>query len=170
MARNIEIKARVDGLAALELDVALLADDGPTDILQDDTFFHCNQGRLKLRVFSDQSGELIWYRRPDHSGPKESFYIRTPTAEPDSLREALAQACGVRGRVRKLRTLYMCGRTRIHLDCVEGLGEFVELEVVLEDGETPQAGLEEAWSLMARLGIKRDSLIEGAYVDLIASR
>lgn len=167
MARNIEIKARVDGLEALELDVAMLADDGPFDIEQDDTFFHCERGRLKLRVLSDRSGELIWYRRPDCSGPKESFYIRTPAAEPDSLREALALACGERARVRKHRTVYMAGRTRIHLDRVEGLGDYMELEVALDDGEAPQAGFDEARSLMEQLGINGDSLVDSAYVDLI---
>jgi adenylate cyclase class IV len=59
MARNIEIKARIASVAALEPAVAALADAGPTPIAQDDTFFHCAHGRLKLRVFADGSGELI---------------------------------------------------------------------------------------------------------------
>jgi len=58
-----------------------------------------------------------------------------PTAAPDALREALTLAYGVIGRVRKVRTLFMAGRTRIHLDRVEGLGEFLELEVVLAEHE-----------------------------------
>ena len=89
MARNVEIKARIDSLDALAARVAPLADQGPFEIAQDDTFFRCAQGRLKLRAFSASEGELIFYRRADAAGPKESFYLRTPTADPAGLREAL---------------------------------------------------------------------------------
>jgi predicted adenylyl cyclase CyaB len=76
-------------------------------------------------------------------------------------------AYGEIGRVRKRRILYLAGRTRIHLDRVEGLGDFLELEVVLVDGEPVEAGVREAQVLMARLGIDTSQLIERAYVDLL---
>ncbi|HEY3077951.1 MAG TPA: class IV adenylate cyclase [Burkholderiales bacterium] len=167
MARNIEIKARVENLARLATRVAAIADDGPTVILQDDTFFRCDSGRLKLRSFPDGTGELIFYRRANQQGPKESFYLRSPTSAPDKLRESLALAYGAVGRVRKHRTLFLIGRTRIHLDQVEGLGHFLELEVVLGDGERSENGVLEAQRLMATLGIDPSQLIERAYVDLI---
>jgi predicted adenylyl cyclase CyaB len=167
--RNIEIKARVEDLPALEARAAGLADQGLIDIAQDDTFFHCAQGRLKLRRFSATEGELIFYRRADAQGPKESFYLRTPTTEPDALRETLAKAWGVVGRVIKQRRLYLAGRTRIHLDRVQGLGAYMELEVVLREGESAEAGLQEAQALMQRLGIAPGQLVAGAYVDLLAA-
>ena len=167
MARNVEIKARIASVEALEPHAAALADQGPFDIAQDDIFFRCAQGRLKLRAFSDTEGELIFYRRADQAGPKASFYLRTPTADPAGLREALTLAWGQAGRVRKQRRLFLAGRTRIHLDRVEGLGDFVELEVVLADGEAVQAGVQEATLLMAELGIDPSQLIEQAYVDLL---
>ncbi|NKF20744.1 class IV adenylate cyclase [Solimonas marina] len=169
MARNIEIKARVADLAAVEMRAAALADRGPTDIAQDDTFFRCGNGRLKLRTFADGSGELIFYRRDDTRGPRTSFYLRTPVPTPDPLRESLTLAYGQAGRVRKQRRLYLAGRTRIHLDRVAGLGDFVELEVVLTDDEPIDAGTREARSLMAQLGMTTDALIDCAYVDLIAA-
>lgn len=122
MARNIEIKARVASLAAVESLAAALSGKEPVAIAQDDTFFACPDGRLKLRAFSDGTGELIFYRRADDTGPKESFYVISPTSSPDTLRDALGLAYGVIGRVRKQRLLFMAGRTRIHLDRVEGLG------------------------------------------------
>ena len=167
MARNIEIKAHVVDLAALTARAAAIADEGTVEIRQDDTFFACDRGRLKLRAFSAEEGELIFYRRTDQPGPKQSFYVRTPTASPDSLREVLTLAYGEVGRVRKRRTLFMAGRTRIHLDEVEGLGEFLELEVVLRDDEPQDIGVREAEDLMARLQVQPSQLIDRAYVDLL---
>ena len=79
-------------------------------------------------------------------------------------------AYGTMGRVRKHRILFLVGRTRIHLDRVEGLGQFLELEVVLEDDEPSEVGMSEAQSLMEKLGIQPSQLIEGAYVDLHAQQ
>jgi predicted adenylyl cyclase CyaB len=71
--------------------------------------------------------------------------------------------------VRKQRTLYLVGRTRVHLDRVESLGHFLELEVVLATGESADAGIKEARALMTALGLTDDQLVEGAYVDLLAN-
>lgn len=167
MARNIEIKARIDSIEAVVPRAAAIATQGPERIEQDDTFFPCPNGRLKLRAFHAASGQLIFYARPDQAGPKESFYILSPTDSPDTLRDALTAAYGTGGRVRKVRTLFLVGRTRVHLDRVEGLGDFLELEVVLRDGEPAEAGVAEAHALMAQLGVAADALIDGAYVDLL---
>ena len=103
MARNIEIKARIDSIAELAHKVATIASSGPTEIVQDDTFFACSGGRLKLRAFPNGLGELIYYRRADRQGPKESFYLVSPTTSPSSLREILSRALGEAGRVEKRR-------------------------------------------------------------------
>lgn len=170
MARNVEIKAAIDSVDSLVAAAVAIADEGPIAILQDDTFFHCNAGRLKLRLFSAEAGELIFYRRADRQGPKESHYLRTPTADPGSLRASLSLAYGVAGRVRKHRTLFLAGRTRIHLDRVEGLGDYLELEVVLADAEPAAAGEQEALRLMRALGVEPSRLVDVAYVDLLARK
>jgi predicted adenylyl cyclase CyaB len=166
MARNVEIKARVADLDAIEARARAIATSGPEDIVQDDTFFACAQGRLKLRQFGDGRGELIHYRRADDDGPKVSDYILVPSTDPEALREALSRAIGVGGRVRKQRRLYLLDRTRIHLDRVEGLGTFVELEVVLDEGESVAAGEAVARDVMQRLRIRPEQLVRGAYVDM----
>jgi len=170
MPRNIEIKAHIESIDALAQKAAAIADEGPIEIVQDDTFFQCDSGRLKLRTFSKEEGELIFYRRANQHGPKESFYLRSPTSAPDMLRESLSEAYGQAGRVQKRRTLFLVGRTRVHLDDVKGLGNFLELEVVLNEGELAETGIREAQRLMAQLGIDSSQLIEGAYVDLLAQR
>jgi adenylate cyclase class IV len=167
MARNIEIKARIDDPAACVARAAAIADQGPIAIEQDDTFFRCIGGRLKLRAFADGTGELIYYRRANSQGPKESFYLRSPTSAPDALRESLTLANGQAGRVKKHRQLFLVGRTRIHIDDVEHLGHFLELEVVLADDEPVEVGISEAHGLIKRLGIHPHQLVEEAYVDLL---
>ncbi len=166
MARNIEIKARIKSIDKLVPKVAALTSGDPIEIEQDDTFFRCENGRLKLREFTNKSGELIFYQRADQPGPKESFYLRTPVAQTASLRDTLTAACGQLGRLRKHRTLYLIDRTRVHLDRIQGLGDFIELEVVLAEGESAQAGVEVARKLMAQLGIQSEQLIDCAYIDL----
>jgi predicted adenylyl cyclase CyaB len=167
MARNVEIKARIEDIEALAAKVAGMADQGPIEIFQDDTFFTCPNGRMKLRTFSDTAAELIFYRRPDQAGPKESSYSIAPITAPDKTREVLSQGYGQTGRVRKHRTLFIIGKTRVHLDRVEGLGRFLELEVVLAEKESTESGVIVANELLYQLGISPDALIEGAYVDLL---
>jgi predicted adenylyl cyclase CyaB len=87
--------------------------------------------------------------------------------DPASLGAVLAAALGVRGVVRKRRRLYLIGRTRVHLDRVEGLGDFIELEVVLGEGEAVSRGEVVAAELADRLGIARSDLVRGAYLDLL---
>lgn len=168
--RNIEIKARIGNIDSLAAKAAELASGPAVKIKQDDTFFPCAAGRLKLRDFLDGSGELIFYRRANEQGPKESFYVRSSTSSPDSLRESLSLAYGELGRVQKDRTLYLIGRTRVHLDEVAALGSFLELEVVLRDDESAEKGVQEAKELMRTLNIDPQQLIECAYIDLLMER
>ena len=169
MPRNIEVKARIGSVEALLPVAQALADGPPQTIAQDNTFFVCAHGRLKLRDFGDGRGELIHYHRADTEGPKLSDYVRVETAQPAALREALARAQGVRGRVRKQRWLLLTGQTRIHLDRVEGLGDFLELEVVLRDGQSAADGEAIADVLLARLGVAASQRLAGAYLDLLVA-
>ena len=167
MARNVEVKARIDGVEALLARAQPLADGPPQRIDQDDTFFACARGRLKLRAFGDGSGELIHYERADEGGPKLSNYVRAPTSDAAALREALSRAYAVIGRVRKTRLLLRVGQTRVHLDRVEGLGDFMELEVVLRPEQSAEEGAAIAEVLLARLGIDASQRLAGAYLDLL---
>ena len=170
LARNVEIKARLASYQT-QFDLAkTLCGSGGEPIHQVDFFFNCDRGRLKLRLFDDDHGELIFYRRGDQTGPKLSDYVLARTDQPTSLREALGRAYGEYATIEKERTLFLCGRTRIHLDRVRDLGDFLELEVVLEDGEDVSAGEREAAELMEKLAVGKETLIECAYVDLMQCR
>ena len=134
---------------------------------QVDTYFRVAQGRLKLReVFSGQD-QLIYYRRSDERGPKASDYEVIPVAEAEKLRRALADALGVKARVCKRREILLLENVRIHLDEVEGLGSFIELEVVVGEGETEAECVERAEGLLQAFGVRASDLVAGSYADLV---
>jgi len=167
MARNIEIKARARDIEKQVRIAETISNSGPELILQEDTFFNVPAGRLKLRVFADRTGELIQYDRTDSRGPSESNYLLYPTDKPEVLGELLANTLGIMGIVRKKRRVYLCGKTRIHIDQVEGLGRFIELEVVLEEDQPAGDGVTIAEQVMEELEITDNDLIDRAYIDLI---
>jgi adenylate cyclase len=167
--RNLEIKARVRDAGALASRAAAVAGGPPEVLRQEDTFYPVSEGRLKLRVLAENRGELIYYRRADVRGPKASSYAIAPTDRPQALGAVLEAALGSRTVVRKRRTVFLAGRTRIHLDEVQDLGSFVELECVLGPGDTLKDAEAELSELMDRLGVAEADLIEGAYADLLAA-
>lgn len=167
MPRNVEIKARVPDPAAVHAAALEVATEPPVTLRQHDVFYRVECGRLKLRRFPDGPAELIRYHRPDATGPKTSDYDIFRTKDGQKLHDVLAASLGIRGEVIKVRTLVMAGRTRIHLDEVEGLGSYLELEVVLTDDEDEAVGQAEAQALMKTLGIGPDELVTGAYIDAL---
>jgi predicted adenylyl cyclase CyaB len=168
MPANVEIKARVADLERLRVQLERATGSAGELLIQEDVFFRVEKGRLKLRIFDEQHGELIAYQRPDQPGPKLSKYTIAPTSNPSALRRILEDALGVINVVRKHRLLFHLGATRVHLDRVEGLGDFIELEVVLEPGQSAAEGARRAEQIMADLHIKQRDLVSQAYIDLIA--
>jgi len=164
---NIEIKARARNFEQIRSRAETMSDTPVQIIPQQDIFFNVEKGRLKLRILTPNQSQLIYYTRPDKDGPKRSDYHITRSSDPQNLRRVLELAYGIRGVVRKTRYLYLVGQTRIHLDDVEGLGQFMELEVVLEEGQSDGDGQRIAEDLMFALGVERDDLIDGAYMDLL---
>jgi predicted adenylyl cyclase CyaB len=169
MPSNIEIKAVLNNRAAAEA-VAVRPSDTPAQIIeQEDTFFRCDGARLKLRILGSDRGELIRYERSDEADARRSQYEIARTSDPQVLKDILKRTLGVTGIVKKTRTLYLSGQTRVHIDEVEGLGTFLELEVVLRDGQTEAEGKAIAERLMAEFGINKQNLVSEAYVDLLNS-
>ena len=167
MPTNIEIKARARQFGSLRQRAEQLSGSAAQTIVQTDTFFLTDTGRLKLREFDGGAAQLIYYERPDAGGPKRSDYYLFETGDPLHLKSVLSRALGVRGTVKKVRTLFLVGQTRVHLDEVENLGQFLELEVVLGPGQTEEEGRAVAERLIADLGLQTSDLLEGAYIDLL---
>jgi predicted adenylyl cyclase CyaB len=169
MARNVELKVRLVDPETMLLRIQSFVAAPPHKLVQTDTFFNVAIGRMKLREFDDGSGELICYERPDAVGPKVSEYVRVPTPDPVALRQVLTRSIGVRATVRKRRRVFLVGQTRIHLDDVEGLGSFMEFEIVLREGQSVAEGNQIVAELMNVLAVSPRDLIPEAYVDLLES-
>lgn len=167
MPANIEVKAYARNFKEINSRAERLSDTPVQVIPQEDIFFNVETGRLKLRILDTDSAQLIYYSRPDQEGPKRSDYHISYSSDPQNLRRVLELAYGVRGVVRKTRYLYLVGQTRVHLDDVEGLGQFMELEVVLAEGQSDAEGQRIAEDLLSTLGLERGDLIDGAYMDLL---
>ncbi len=169
MPSNIEVKARDADPERTRALAEQISDSPALELKQEDTFFPCPNGRLKLRRLSTTHSELIFYRRPDLVGTKQSDYVIAPVTAPERLLAILTSAFGAWRTVVKTRVLFQVGQTRIHLDEVEGLGSFIELEVVLRDRQTAEEGHRIARELMAKFGIREADLVKGAYADLVRS-
>jgi predicted adenylyl cyclase CyaB len=163
---NIEIKAKLRNYGKIKKTVEALCSK-PTDVVrQKDTFFYTKSGRLKLRETPNNSA-LIYYDRKDSVNPTLSEIQIHSVENTDSLKTILTQSIGIRGIVKKKRRLYHYDQTRIHLDDVESLGKFIELEVLLEKEQSFSSGVAVAKDLMKKFDIDKNDLIDVAYIDLI---
>ncbi|OQR76549.1 hypothetical protein BIW11_07714 [Tropilaelaps mercedesae] len=174
MLTDVAIKARLEDLAVFHTHfkkVYELKDDACKTFVHCDTFFKCNNGRIKLREIKgqdDETVELIYYDRADVAGPRKTKCICYSTRKDGAaLKDVLTQAYGKRGEVKKTRLLYNVEQTRIHIDEVEGVGSFMELEVVLRDDQTEEDGKKIAEEFMEKLNITPDMLVNNSYIDLL---
>jgi adenylate cyclase class IV len=135
-------------------------------LVQCDTFFNAPRGKLKLREEA-QGSWLIHYQR-DHDGALElSNYTIAPVSDPALTCTLLEAALGIIAQVRKRRILLMRENVRLHLDAVEALGSFGEIEAVL-----PPVGKAEEYrpiveELLKILGVTRCDLIGASYFELM---
>jgi len=164
---NIEIKANYPDLRKAEKICKEIGCSFEGTLLQTDTYFHSPTGRLKLREIEDRVSQLIFYERPDQTAPKISKYEICSVENPQKLKEILRLSLGVWKVVKKQRLLFLFDEVRIHLDTVEQLGCFVELEGVVTDATFEiQTQKKVAW-LSKALGITGESLIPSSYSDLL---
>jgi homotetrameric cytidine deaminase len=163
--RNVELKALdPDPARALERALALGAEDRGV-IVQRDTYFRVRAGRLKLREEEPGDAHLIAYSRPDAADVRVSSYRVVPAPDPVGLLAALAETDGIDVVVEKRRRLLLWETVRIHLDEVQGLGSFLELEAVAEPGSDLTRELRQVAQLREALEVRDEALREGSYAD-----
>jgi predicted adenylyl cyclase CyaB len=170
--KNLEIKVACNKATFTAVSARAVA-LGETSLLkQRDTYFNVPSGRLKLREIEkveERRAELIGYSRPDDVGARYSVYHRAEIAidQIDDLTKALRDTIGVRVVVAKAREVVLYRRTRIHLDQVENLGYYIELETVMAGGDSEADAESELAQVMSLIGIDGLPAIGGSYSDLL---
>lgn len=137
---------------------------------QIDTYFRVPKGRLKLREGNIENA-LIFYERSNQDGPKDSKVILYSSSPGSSLKETLLGACGELVVVDKQRHIYFIDNVKFHVDLVEGLGSFCEIEAIDKTGDIGRDRLlQQCQDYMKLLGIPKTDLISCSYSDLLLQK
>jgi len=166
--KNIEIKIKVNNFREIEKLLKLMGAKYHGVLKQKDTYFNCAKGRLKTREINNKKFELIFYQRPDGLMTKLSSYsiLTLDKARLNQLKNILSLSMGIKAVVVKSRKLWIYKNTRIHLDSVDKLGKFLELETVLVK-ITKSAGKKEYLEVYNLLQLKKFTKIDESYSDLL---
>lgn len=170
MAENIEFKAKIDDFSHVYQSVAQLTNVDPEILLQKDIFYKTHIGRLKLRSICNTEHELIFYFRPNQKGPKCSKYIRIRIRHQSLVNRILSKIFGQLVIVKKKRNLFLQDNIRFHLDTVDQLGSFLEIEYVLSPKESHETAFNEVNCLIQKLKIQKNSLVDNSYAELLLSK
>jgi adenylate cyclase, class 2 len=163
---NVELKARdPDPQRSVET-CATIGAEAIGVLAQRDTYFGVPSGRLKLRE-EEAGAELISYERPNDVGSRESRYRIVAVERTAEMRALLTDALGAIVVVSKRRQLFLWQGVRIHLDEVEGLGHFLELEAIAEEGSDLTEERVKVAQLRSRFEIADGALIGVSYADLL---
>lgn len=164
--RNVEFKAELrDPDLALPICLELGAKMVGT-LEQTDTYYRVADARLKKRETVGEPTEWIFYQRPDISRPKLSQFMIYSEAE--ALERFGVVPLPVWVVVRKSRELLLHGNVRIHIDQVEGLGAFVELEAMITRACGEEACRDALARIRAALTPVLGEPISCGYSDLLA--
>lgn len=164
---NVEIKAHCNDPEGVKTKLRELNSDFRGVDAQVDTYFNVPNGRLKLREGNIERA-LIQYHRPDQEGPKRSDVVLVKQPADSGIKEALTRALGIMVVVSKQREIHYLPDAKIHVDHVEGLGAFVEIEVLASSLQADERQLRaRCEELMALLGVDPDGLVEASYSDLL---
>lgn len=163
----IEFKARCDNPDRIREIVKSLDPRMAGTDRQVDTYFNVPNGRLKLRQGTIENN-LIFYNRPDGAAPKQSdVNLYKPASSPELL-ALLTTAFSIDVQVVKTREIYFIQNVKIHIDDVDGLGSFVEVEAIDSDGTLDVEILSAQCDRFLRLfDIAPDSLVAVSYSDLL---
>lgn len=165
---NIEIKARCADAAFIRAFlIEQHADFKGTD-LQTDTYFNVPNGRLKLRQGAIENS-LIFYKRENIAGPKLSEVQLFPVEQnSDLLKQALTNANGIKVVVKKKREIWFIENVKFHIDEVEGLGSFVEIEAIDKDGTLGMDKIREQCAYyLQQFRLSENDLLTHSYSDLL---
>ena len=164
--KNLELKAKCGSFESVRQRLVYLKAEYRETVEQIDTYFNAPKGRVKLREIEVGKAYLVYYERPNGAASRFSTYQVWDIPSPAAFKEIMSTVLGVKVIVEKQRELWLFGDTRIHLDRVMNLGEFVELETVIRNQTEREAWMEHQ-SVKEAIGIMEMDLIAESYSDLL---
>lgn len=167
---NIEIKARTTQADFIRDYLRKAGADYKGTDVQTDTYFKAPSGRLKLRQGKIENN-LIYYDRPNQEGPKQSDFLLQPVQDSEGLKTILTKALGIKVTVTKTREIYYIQNIKFHIDQLEGLGSFVEIEAGNKLADLSVEELHEQCRFyMQEFGIKDEDLLSHSYSDMLLEK
>ena len=164
---NIEIKARTNNSRIIRQWLLDNNADFKGIDEQTDTYFNVPNGRLKLREGNIENN-LIYYERENQAGPKQSDFNLLSVENPGALKELLTAALGVKVIVEKKREIYYIDNVKFHIDQIEGLGDFVEIEASNKTKDIPAEKLrEQCGYFMKAFELREVDLLSNSYSDMM---
>ena len=164
--KNLELKSKYANMEKLHRLMFELGAEYQKTMRQIDTYFAVPKGRLKLREIDGETAQLVYYERADESASRYSNYSIVEITDAPGFKQMMTDALGVKAIVDKMRELWIYGNTRIHIDDVNGLGHFVELETVIINQTEAEAQAEHHFVKHA-LEINDAQIVPVSYSDLI---
>ncbi|MBK8965388.1 MAG: class IV adenylate cyclase [Saprospiraceae bacterium] len=169
---NIELKARTNRHAEIRRWLRENNADFRGLDEQTDTYFQLpeGRGRLKLRQGTIENN-LIHYHRSDDPAARASEVCLAPVTDPEALLNCLTLALGVRVQVKKRREIYFVENVKIHLDELDGLGQFVEIEAIAPAPDFPNDTLHaQCTFFMALFQIQPEDILAESYSDMLSRK
>lgn len=168
MPKNYEIKARVPNIStaikSAEEFISSYKNSSHFTEKQKDIYYRVQSGRLKLRIINGTNGNLIYYSRREKRGRRVSYYSIYSSDDPVNLDRLLRKVFRVSVTVSKNRDIFIAGNTRIHIDRVYNLGNYLEFEIIFNSFKDATKKMNR---LINHFGLESKQLIKHSYSDLI---
>jgi len=163
---NLELKIKIDSIDTFTEKLKSIQAQQNSVLLQKDIYYKITAGLLKLRI-ENGTKTLIYYNRDEMSENRWSDF-NLLKIDDDKAEEFLGKLFDVEEVVEKERKFFWFNNTRIHLDEVKELGNFLELETLVINGKVDA---EKRFDDIVRLlNLDLSKQIKKSYKNLVAEK
>ena len=123
-----------------------------------------------LRIRSLDGQAVLTYKGPKLDDISKLGRIRNSCEEAATIKILRALGFSEAGVVRKQREIFSAGEITICLDLVEGLGEFLEVEIVAENEKDLEISRAKLFELLKQFGAGEKDSIRTSYLEMILGK
>jgi len=163
MPTNLELKIRVISHQSIKKILEQIGAEYKGMLKQKDVYYSVPNGLLKLRI-ENGSESLILHNRNENNKNRWSDFEFIKFAN-DNGEKFFSKLFDVEVIVKKKRELFYYDDTRIHLDKVNNLGNFLELETLVINGKTD--AIKRFVKIIHILKLDESKQIRKSYRDLL---